>query len=246
MKKSLTLIVLAIAVVPVESRCQIDEKHPQVPLSVEEQKAELSKLREIFSSVDKLAAKSARWVEVQAGPAGPKTWYKGWLLRESETEIQLLTERGRNKTFDKKKLAAKKPPAEFTWSDAWAVRNGDFAKYCRDFLSKKKKESKDDADEIGVYRFQRERAEADAAVIDAARLACWASATGNEELAEKLLKRAIDKFLERRSRYEGPVWLPTWVLSTKPSGRLPENALRGGVWGGWQRNEFSSHGGGVR
>jgi hypothetical protein len=198
----LMLVVLTLGAVPTGTWSQSDEKQPVAPLTGEEQKAELAKLREIFASVDKLPAKDARWVEVQAGPAKGKTWHKGWLLRESGAEIQLLTEDGRKETFGKKKLAAKRPPAEFTWSDVWAVRKADFAKYCRDFMAEKKK-VKDDPDEIGVYRFQRERAAADAAVVDSSRLACWASAAGKEELARQLLKRAVDKLQERRSTYSG-------------------------------------------
>jgi hypothetical protein len=199
----LTLVVLTIGAVPSETWSQAGEKQADVPLTGEEQKAELAKLREIFASVDKLPPKDARWVEVQAGPAEEKTWHKGWLLRESEAEIQLLTEHGRKETFDRSKLAARKPPTEFKWSDAWAVRNADFALHCRDFMAEKKKEARDDPKEFGVYRFQRERAEADDAVVDSARLACWASATGNEELARRLLKRAVDKLRERRSTYGG-------------------------------------------
>jgi hypothetical protein len=200
-----TLVVLAVAAGFHESWAQPDEKKPDAPLTAEEQTAELAKLREIFASVDELPAKDARWVEVQAGSAERKTWHPGWLLRESEAEIQLLTGHGWKETFDKKKLAAKKPPTEFKWSDAWAVRNADFAKHCRDFMAEKK-QTKDDPNEIGVYRFQRERREADAAVVDSAQLACWASATGNEELARLLLQRAMAKLRERLSRYPG---LPT-------------------------------------
>jgi hypothetical protein len=159
-----TVVVLTIGVVPSAAEPRSRAPHGN-------EGVELAKLREIFASVDNLPAKDARWVEVQAGPSEHKTWHKGWLLRESETEIQLLTEHGWKQTFDKKKLAAGKPPIEFTWSDAWAVRNADFAKHCRDFLVEKKKEVKDDPNEIGVYRFQRERAVADAAVVDSARLA---------------------------------------------------------------------------
>jgi hypothetical protein len=205
MNKSLILtwIILTIGAVPANSGSQSDEKQPKVPLSVAEQKAELAKLREIFASVDKLPAKRARWVEVQAGPAEQKTWRRGWLLCESDAEIQLLTQDGGKRTFDKKKLAAKKPPSEFIWSDAWAVRNGDFAKYCRDFMAQKKKKVKEDPNEFGVFRFQRDRAEADTAVVNAALLACWASATGHDELARRLLNRALDKLEERRSTYPG-------------------------------------------
>jgi hypothetical protein len=200
---SLTLVVLTIGPVPSELRSQSSKKRPGATLTVQEQKSELAKLREVFASVDRLPAKGARWVEVQAGPAEQKTWYKGWLLRESETEIQLLTQHGWKETFNKKRLAAKRPPAEFTWSDAWAVRYADFAQYCQGFMATKKKQVEDNPNEIGVFRFQRERAAADAAVVDSARLASWASATGNDELARQLLKRAEDKLRERRSTYIG-------------------------------------------
>src|SRR5438552_3601471 len=95
----LNLVVLSIGAVPSESRSQSAEKQPAVPLTAEEQKSELAKLREILTSVDKLPAKAARWVEVQAGPAQQKTWHKGWLLRESDGEIQLLTAAGQKETF---------------------------------------------------------------------------------------------------------------------------------------------------
>jgi hypothetical protein len=198
----LTLVVMVIGALPSESRSQADKKQTDVLVSIEEQKSELTKLHEVFASVDKLPAKDARWVEVEAGSAKDKTWHKGWLLRESDTEIQLATEHGWKETFDKKKLAAKRPPTEFQRSDVWAVRNADFAGYCRDFMAQKKK-VKDDPNELGLHRFQRELAAADAAVVDSARLACWASATGNEELARQLLKRAVDKLQARRSTYMG-------------------------------------------
>jgi len=195
----LTLVVLVIGAAPSESRSQPGEKQTEMLLTAEEQQLELARLREIIASVDKLPAKDTRWVEVQAGSAKEKTWHKGWLLHESAAEIQFLTELGLKLTFDKKKLSAKKPSTEFTWSDVWAVRNADFAKYCRDFMAEK--EVKDDPDEI--FRFQRKLKEADAAVINAARLATWASAIGNEELAVQLLKRAVDKLQERRSTFIG-------------------------------------------
>jgi hypothetical protein len=200
-----TLVVLAIGTAPFASAFQPNEEQPVTPLTSEGQKTELAKLRAIFASVDKLPPRNARWVEVQAGSATGKTWHKGWLLRESDHEIQLLNEQGWKESLDKKKLAAKRPPAEFQWSDAWAVRNADFPRYCRDFLVAKKK-VKDIPHEPGAYRFQRELAAADAAVVDSARLACWASVTGNEELARQLLKRAVDRLQKRRSTYIG---LPT-------------------------------------
>ena len=194
-----TLVVLALGAIPLQAWSQADAKKP-AGLTLEEAKSELAKLREILASVDGLPAKEARWVEVQAGSAEQKTWHRGWLLRESESEIELLSELGQWATFDKKKLTGKKPPADFQWSDAWAVRDGDFPTVCRDFLAAKKKESKADTNEFGLYRFQRERAEADAAVVDAARLAAWASAIGNEDLAKQLLQRAVDKLEERLRR----------------------------------------------
>ncbi len=172
----LTLLAMTIWVVSTQSWSRADEKQPDVPRTGAEQKSELAKLREIFASVDKLPAKDARWVEVQVGSAKAKTWQMGWLLHESDAEIQLLTEQGTKETFDKKKLTAKKPPTEFEWRDVWAVRNADFTKDCRDFLTEKKKDVKDDPTEGGVYRLQRDRARADAAVVDAARLASWANA----------------------------------------------------------------------
>ena len=66
----LSLVVLAFGAIPSRSWSQSDDKKPAEPFSVEEQKAELAKLREIFASVDKLPAKGARWVEVQALVAG--------------------------------------------------------------------------------------------------------------------------------------------------------------------------------
>ncbi len=200
---SLALVVTAIATFPSASRAQFDGKRTEMLRTVEEQTAELAKLREIFASVDKLPAKGARWVAVQAGPAGQKTWHRGWRLRESDTEIQLLNEHGRKETYGKRKRAAKRPAAEFTWSDAWAVRDVDFAKYCRDFMAEKKKKAKDDPNEIGLFGFQRERMEAEAAVVSSARLACWASVTGNDGLARQLLRRAADKLQERRSTFIG-------------------------------------------
>jgi hypothetical protein len=194
----MTVIVLTVGA----SWSQAVAKKPAAPLTREQEKAELAKLREVFASVDKLPARDARWVEVQAGPARDKTWHKGWLLRESKVEIRLLTAGGRQ-TFDKRKLAGGKPAADFTWSDVWAVRDADFAKHCRDFLAEKKKEAKEYPNEIGVYRFYREKAEANAAVVDAARLACWASVTGRAGLAGQLLKRAADKLRERNATYIG-------------------------------------------
>src|SRR5437762_3677748 len=85
---SLTLVAVAIGAVPPASRSQPDHQQTVVPRTVEEQKSELAKLRGIFASVDKLPAKDARWVEVQAGPAEQKTWHKGWRGRESGAEIQ--------------------------------------------------------------------------------------------------------------------------------------------------------------
>jgi hypothetical protein len=199
----LFVLVLTIASDPFNPRSRADEKPADESRTPEEQKAELAKLREIFASVDKLPAKGAKWVEVQAGPAEHKSWHRGWLLVESEDEIRLLTENGWKESFDKRKLAAKKPPSEFKWSGAWAVRDGNFAKHCSEFMVEKKKEVKEDPNEIGVYRFQREKREADAAVVDAARLACWASVTGHEELAGQLLTRALSKLEEIRSRYPG-------------------------------------------
>ena len=205
MKKLLIsmLVVLTLGAVSNESLSQVNEKQPTAPLTGKEQKAELKKLREILASVDLLPTKDSRWVEVQAGSAEQKTWHKGWLLLESETEIHLLTEDGSENTFDKKKLAAKKPAAEFQWSDVWAVRNADFTKYCRDFMVEKKTEANDDSNEFGVYRFQLELAMADAAVVNSAKLACWASDRVNEELARQLLKRAVGKLQVRNSRYIG-------------------------------------------
>jgi hypothetical protein len=165
----LTLIVLIIGAGLVVSRSQADNEKPRAPLTAEEQQAELAKLREIFASVDMLPARDARWVEVETGPAEAKTWQKGWLLQESDTEIKLLEDSGWPQTFDKKKPTAKKAPTEVELPHAWAVRNADFAKHCREFMTDKKKEDKEDSHELGVYRFQRERAAADAAVVDSAR-----------------------------------------------------------------------------
>lgn len=185
-----------------ESWACADEEKTDTLLTVEEQRAELTRLREIFASVEKLPPKNARWVEVQAGSAESKRWQKGWLLRETEAEIELLTDQGRKETFDKRKLTAKKPPAAFTWSDARAVRNAEFVTHCREFMTVKKKKAEDD-EEFGVYRFQRGIMEADAAVADSARLACWASCNGHEEIARQLLRRAVDKLDQRRSTYIG-------------------------------------------
>jgi hypothetical protein len=56
----LTLVVVAIGAFPSESQSQAGNKQTNVLLTVEEQKSELTKLREVFASVDKLPAKNAR------------------------------------------------------------------------------------------------------------------------------------------------------------------------------------------
>ncbi len=185
-----------------QNRCLPDESKRDMP-SVEEQKAELAKLCEIFASVEKLPAQGARWVEVQAGSTDQKSLHRGWLLRDSKDEMELLTADGWKQKFEKKKLTAHRLAPDFTVYDVRAVRNGDFAKFCREFLVEKKIETKDDPNEFGVYRFQRERAAADAAVIDAARLACWASKFGEEELSDLLLKKALTNLKARRDTYIG-------------------------------------------
>ena len=100
----------------------------------------------------------------------------GWLLRESPSEIQILDEFGKTRTPDNRNHAAKTGCGRLQWSDVRNVREGDFAATCRELLTVvKKNDSDDDLNEIGVYRFQRELREADAAVLNAARFACWAS-----------------------------------------------------------------------
>src|SRR5262249_21183334 len=159
-----------------------NEKDKKATLTPQEQKSELAKLREIFASVDKLLAKGARWVEVQAGAAKHKAWHHGWLLRETDDEIEILSTDGWKAMFDKKKLRTKKPDAEFEYSDVWEVRDGDFEKFCHAFLTKKKEERKEDPNELGVYRMLGERMELEGAVVNAARLACWADVMGKDEV----------------------------------------------------------------
>jgi len=183
----LALLLLAFGIVSGESRSQPDEKQPKASLSVEEQDSELSKLCEIFGSVDKLPAKGARWVEIQAHSGERATSISGWLVRESDSEIHVLTENGWKGGIDKKQYAAK-------------MRDADFAEFCQNLLAEKKKPFAADPNEIGAY--QRERANVDAAVVNAARLAAWASTVGNEDLARQLVRRALDKLRERRS-YSG-------------------------------------------
>jgi hypothetical protein len=165
-----------------------EEKKLDAPPSMEELKSELAKLREIFASVDRLPAKDARWVEVREGTADDATWHAGWLLRESDSQISVLTQEGHAETFEKKGAV---------------LRAADFAGFCRDWLAPKKQKVRDDPREPGVYRFYREKGEAEAAVLDAARLACWASAVGNDDLARQLLTRAVEKRREVASRFTG-------------------------------------------
>ena len=113
------------------------------------------KLREIFASVQRLPGKRARWVEVQVVSLQEKNWHKGWILRELANELELLTEDGHRTTFHKKKLTGQKPAADFGPTDVWAIRGGDFAKYCRAFLAEKKKNVRDDSGELGAYQSQR-------------------------------------------------------------------------------------------
>jgi hypothetical protein len=196
-----TVLVLTLGATAASLLSRSEEKKPDVPLTLQEQNSELARLREVFASVKKLP-EGARWVEVQAGPAGEKTWHKGWLIRESKTEVQLLTEDGSCETLNKRKLAAGRPPAEFSRSDVWAVRAGDYDKFCREFMARKK-EATNDPNEPGVYRFNRERSAAESAVLDSARLACWASATGKDDLSRELLKRAAEKLRAVSSTYGG-------------------------------------------
>lgn len=51
-------------------------------------------------------------------------------------------------------------------------------------MTEKKKETKENPDEMGVFRFQRELAEANASVIDSARLAAWAHPHPHEAESE--------------------------------------------------------------
>jgi len=183
--QTLALTLLAIGMGSVESRPQSDENQPSASPSAKEQASELAKLREIFASVDKLPAKDARWVQIHVGSGEQEVSIRAWLVRESKAEIHLLTEHGLKAVIEKQKLATK-------------VRGEDFAEFCRSFLAEKKKPVEANPDEIEL-RFQRERAEAAAAVVDAARLAAWASATGNDDLARQLLHRALDKLQERWS-----------------------------------------------
>src|SRR5262249_47401049 len=137
------------------SWAQPGEKPERPPLSAEERKTELARLREVLASVDELPAKDARWVEVQAGPANDKRWEAGWLLRETEDTLELLGENGSRHHFDRKKARIKKGEDDFAWYDAWAVRDADFPKFCQAYLSAKPAPEKEDPNEIGVYRFQR-------------------------------------------------------------------------------------------
>ena len=180
----LASLLLAAAVVPSVTRSESPESKQARPLTPDAAKAELKKLQEIFASVDTLPPKGARWVEVQAGTEKEKEWHHGWLLRESPSEIQILNEFGEKKKFDNRKHSTEKPDADFQWRDVRDSREGDFAATCRELLAeRKKKDTDDDPDEIGVFRFQRKLHEAEAAVLTAARFACWANVLGNKDLA---------------------------------------------------------------
>ena len=200
----LASLLLILGGLPSESRSESPGSEQTPSFTPEAQKAQLTKLQEILASVDALPPKAGRWIEVEAGTEKEKEWHRGWLLRESPSEIQILDEFGKTRTFDNRNHAAKKPAADFQWSDVRNVREGDFAATCRELLTERKKnDSDDDPNEIGVYRFQRELREADAAVLNAARFACWASVLGSKDLAPKLLQRAADKLRERNATYVG-------------------------------------------
>ncbi len=119
---------------PYQTLSPSDSKTHEVPLTAEQRTSDLKELHDVFASVDALPPKGARWVEVATGAAASETRYHGWLLRESTSDIQLLTEYGRKETFDKRKLAAKKPVADFQGSDVRTIRDSQFEKFCRDGL----------------------------------------------------------------------------------------------------------------
>jgi hypothetical protein len=210
------------------------------PLTMDKLETELAKLREIFTSVDALPDAGTRWVEVQTVFDHATTWHPGWLQHESRSEIKLLTDDGGSRTFDRRKLAAKKPLAEFTWTDARAVRNGDFAAYCRGFLTRKKEPSKRDPGDFDVYDFERELGEANAAVVDSARLACWAKMTGHAKLARQLLQRAADKLQERLAQYVGMPFKGELhqFVADRAFPQLPDNEARTELWDDGEPNKL--------
>jgi hypothetical protein len=179
-----------------------DNETHTAPLTPEVVRSDLAKLRDILAAVDELPTKDAGWVELTTDSPKNETRYHGWRLHESAGEIQLLAEHGRKETFDKRKLAAKKPAADFQWTDVRIIRESNFERFCRESLVEKKK-VEDNTKDDGVYRFQRELDEANAAIIDFARWACWADAKGNSDLARQLLQKAADKLQQRNATYVG-------------------------------------------
>jgi hypothetical protein len=196
-----------------EALSDTQEKQPPAPLPRDAEKTEVKKLREILASVDGLPPRNAKWVEICVGSEKkektPLGWVlpgviRGWLLRESPADLQLLDEFGEKRTFDNRKRSAKTPAADFQWPEVRTLRHSDFVSACRDLLRDKvKRKDKDDPNEFGIERFQRDLREADAAVLSAARFACWADFIGCNELAPNLLKKAAEKLRDRNATFVG-------------------------------------------
>ena len=128
-----TLVVLTLGAIPLQAWSQADEKKPEGLTLRSRNRNWQNSVRFSHRSTNCLPRRHAGW-KCKPAQRNKKPGIAVGCFASRKAKSSCCPNLAGMGNFDKKKLTAKKPPADFTWSDVWAVRDGDFAKFCRDFV----------------------------------------------------------------------------------------------------------------
>lgn len=181
---------------------------------------DLQRLAEIFFPSGAPDIQGNPWVALEVGPSNSSTTKTGWLIEDSDHELQLLDWNGNRHCLRKPKVDETRPKIDSDgtkWipleriqqadhSVAWEVEKKDYLALSKEFLaqgvplsSDEKKPDENNPERNNVYAGVSDRFLLAHNVLNAARYSYYAHLLGKREHAAELYRHAM----KARSKYAG-------------------------------------------